>query len=69
MVVTNQFHGYRSQLTFEQAAREVLGPGVEVRVCEVPGHADTATLQRDFVRELAAIALYWWRGWIKVDWL
>ncbi len=60
----NQFHGYRSQLVFERAVLETLGPHVSVRVCEVPGHMDTATLQRDFFRELAAIALYYVRGWI-----
>ena len=60
VVVTNQFHGYRSLRTFARAA----GARLAVDICEVPEESDVATLQKDFFRELAAIALYAWRGWI-----
>jgi hypothetical protein len=66
VIVTNQFHGYRSLKVFQQAAREAFGPSraVTVDICEVPASSDSATLQIDFFREWLAIGLYKMKGWM-----
>jgi uncharacterized SAM-binding protein YcdF (DUF218 family) len=80
VVVTSEFHQFRARRTFQVAARELEEETAEhpmsvvvASLNSVPWETDRRRAnaaatelkhQFDFVRELAAIALYYVRGWI-----
>jgi len=79
VVVTSEFHQFRARRTFQVAAREleetpehpmsVVVASLSSVPWETDGRRASAAAselkhQLDFVRELAAIALYYVRGWI-----
>lgn len=70
-VVTSTFHQWRSRRVFAQAATLLAGPGVDPPGCTIavfpcanPRVLERAPTQFDWLREFAACALYWWRGWL-----
>jgi uncharacterized SAM-binding protein YcdF (DUF218 family) len=64
-VVTSTFHQWRARRVFLTAAKDLglLGCNqVLVHPCATTG--ERAPTQHDWLREIAACALYWYRGWI-----
>ncbi|KAG8468964.1 hypothetical protein KFE25_007482 [Diacronema lutheri] len=67
-IVTSSFHQWRARRVFHRAALD-LALACELAVTAHPcataaSHQQQAATQHDWLRELAACALYWWRGWL-----
>lgn len=65
-IVTSTFHQWRARRVFQSAAKELGLDECRFEIVALPcaSAGERAPTQHDWLRELAACALYWWRGWI-----
>ncbi|KAJ1640464.1 DUF218 domain-containing protein [Pavlovales sp. CCMP2436] len=64
VIVTSTFHQWRARRVFQAAARTLGLQGCQVLVHPCATRDERVTTQYDWFREIAACALYWYRGWI-----
>jgi uncharacterized SAM-binding protein YcdF (DUF218 family) len=63
-IVTSTFHQWRALRVFRTAARELGLLQFRFTIPCARGARERGPTQFDWFREIAACALYWWRGWI-----
>jgi uncharacterized SAM-binding protein YcdF (DUF218 family) len=66
LLVSSPYHMRRAMMTWHKAAPDIEVTATPAPVSQFYAHARGASLEqmRGIAQEYAAIALYWWRGWI-----
>lgn len=66
LLVSSPYHMRRAMLTWHRAAPDIEVAPVPVQQSQFYAHERGASLEqiRGLLQEYAAIAVYWWRGWI-----